>query len=171
MSLAVRFIRTYLHWEMLPEDRAWLKDDEIPADPLSDLNTDGNALSIYLIDDDKSELNRCIAAYATCKNRGYIREIDYLLFEERIIRELEIKTHQSDAKDLIDERIKKLHWDMYELSSQRLVELAKTVLPNNEVNTLSIDEVCQLINDSIKNGWINIQDINKGIDKDMKKYC
>lgn len=171
MSLAVRFISTYLNWEILPEDKSWLQEDEIPADPLSDLHTKNNTLSIFLIDENKTDLERCIAAYATCKSRGELREIDYLIFDEKLIKEVGITYRQQDDNNIIDEKIRKSHWNLYEVSSQKLVALANKVIVANNVDTLSIDQVCNLINDSISKGWINKQEINKGVGKVMKKYC
>ncbi len=171
MSLVLRFIGTYMSWEKSPEDKLWLQVDEIPADPLSDLNTKNNELSIYILKNGKSDLDRFIAAFATSKSRGYVREIDYLVFEEELIDEAGLKYRQEDSKDLIDEKIKKLHWNLYQISSQKLLELAQKIFNYHEVNTLSIDQVCQIINNSIKNGWINENKINNGINRDMEKYC
>jgi len=162
MPLVIRFIKSYLTWEIAPKDKVWLQKDEIPADPLSDLRTNRNKLSVYLLDDDKSQVERCAAAYAA--NRNKIEELDYLLFDESLIDEMQIKRHQFDG-NLVDIEINKLHWNLCELSSQKLVELAMRLIDDCQTDSYDRFQITQLINNSIHNGWIKKDSLNKGIKK------
>jgi hypothetical protein len=166
MGIAVRFIYNYLHWEIPQEFNVWLQFNEIPADPLSDLNTKKNELSIYLLNKE-SELDRCIAAFATHRSKGEIRKIDYVIFEEQILIDLDIKYRQKDAINLIDKKITKLHWNLYELSSQKLVRLAMKIMNKNESDVYDKYQVRDLIQDSIEYGWIEIDDLNNGLKREL----
>jgi hypothetical protein len=56
------------------EDVPWLEEGDIHADPLADLNTKANELSVWLIEDDRSNLNRVVSALAA--TRTHISNLD-----------------------------------------------------------------------------------------------
>ncbi|NJL67865.1 MAG: hypothetical protein HC894_15955 [Microcoleus sp. SM1_3_4] len=91
------------------------------ADSLSDMVTTANKLSVYRINDDKSNLNRVAAALvANCEN---ISNFDYLLFDELLLQILEIKSEETQA-NTPDESVNNWHLDLVELSLTKLVNLA-----------------------------------------------
>ena len=60
MSFFLRKIRKAKWYK--DEKDTWLADGELQADSLVDLKTDDNALSVWYIEHDKSNLKRVIAA-------------------------------------------------------------------------------------------------------------
>ena len=166
MPLVIRFIKSYLNWEILPEESQWLQKEEIPADPLSGLQTKRNTLSVYLINDDKSKLERCVSAFAVTKSS--IQEVNYILFEEMYIQEAGIKYIQSDG-ELIDKEINNLHFNLSEISSQKLVKLAKLIINNDfEADEYDIIQVKQFIQNSLSNNWMAYDSLNNGIRRGLK---
>jgi hypothetical protein len=165
MSLALRFVKNYIIWDQSLSDYDWLNSDEIPADPLGDLQTKKNTLSIYIIGDDNSKLERCISAYAA--NRNDIEEISFVLFDENVIKNIGIKYKQNNNGLLLDEFINSLHYDLYELSSQKLIELTNNIYGKCFCDIKDRVQVTQLIYTSIENKWINESQLNRGIKKQL----
>ena len=166
MPLLLRFVRNYLNWEHDPEDNSWLLPNEIPADPLSGLSTNNNSLSVYLLDEIDVKLKRCVAAFAA--NRNNVQEIHYLIFDEKLVDEVGIKRDTIEGK-LCDEEINKTHQNLSEISSQKLVALVAKILDDCHSDLCDRIQVCQLIKNSIQNGWINEDRVNKGIKKSLNK--
>lgn len=100
-----------------PEDTFWLADGEIQAEPLADLATRENTLSVFQISDNESNLERVIAAMAA--QRDDLRHFEYALFDQQIIADLNIKVQKApgDTKDGI---VNEWHYDLTELSAQKL---------------------------------------------------
>ena len=63
--------------------RPWLERGEIPTDPLTDLRTSDNTLSVFLVEDDLSDLGRVVTALAA--NRSNLKHFDYLLFDREVL--------------------------------------------------------------------------------------
>lgn len=68
----------------LPEPNLpWLKEDELQADVFHELKTGENTLSVWSIADDRSNLERVVAALAANRNR--VSNFDYaLISQERL---------------------------------------------------------------------------------------
>jgi len=66
--------------------QAWLGEGELPSDVFLDLNSKDNTLSLWLVEDDNSNLNRVLAAMAA---QGSPDAFDYAVldkpkFEEQV---------------------------------------------------------------------------------------
>jgi len=134
------------------ETIAWLLPGEFQSDPLGDLATSENKLSVYRVEDDRSNLGRVVAALAAkCDS---IANFDYVLFEETILKEIGIKSEQTKGQTP-DETVNNCHLDLIELSAFRLVDLAKQVLDRGEVGRFSLPEVTNLLVESIQKGYLN----------------
>ena len=54
-----------------PESDDWLDDGDVPADPMADFaNTNENRLSIWLVDDEKTNLKQIVVAMAANDEKG-----------------------------------------------------------------------------------------------------
>jgi len=134
------------------ETIAWLLPGEFQSDPLCDLATTENKLSVYRVEDDYSNLNRVVSALAA--NCDKIANFDYLLFEETILKEIGIKSEQIKG-DTPDEIVNNCHLDLVELSAFRLVDLAKHALNKGKVYRFLPRKVTDLLAESIHKGFIN----------------
>lgn len=103
----------------------WLEKDEIPADPLTDLPTSDNALSVYIVEDDKSNLDRVITALAATRERP--DKYDYLLFDERALSIANVKTELTRG-NTPDDLVNSWHLDLVELSGSKLLALVTEIL-------------------------------------------
>lgn len=113
-------------------DVPWLKPGELQADALADLKTTGNRLSVWLIQDDKSNLERVIAALAsTC---DVPTNIDFVLMDQSELQRLGIKWENTKG-DSHDEQINHTHHlDLLELTATKLYDFA------NQIQVIGIKE-------------------------------
>lgn len=134
------------------EDLSWLNSDELQADSLSDMVTTANKLSVYRINDDKSNLNRVAAALvANCEN---ISNFDYLLFDELLLQILEIKSEETQA-NTPDESVNNWHLDLVELSLTKLVNLAIEASKKGEKKRILQNDIKQYLVDSFRKNYID----------------
>lgn len=131
----------------------WLKEGELQADALADLKTTDNNLSFWIVEDDKSNLDRIITALAAkCQ---YVTNIDFVLLEQSVFDKLKIRYKKSigDSHDL--EINTKWHIDIIELTASKLYELAKEIQENGEKKRYNEKKVTKLIIESINTGKIS----------------
>lgn len=105
-----------------------LTNDDIPADPLGDFaNTTGNSLSVWLVDEDKTNFSRVVTAMAA--NRERVDKFDYVLFREELLDTVGIKVAESKG-DTPDAEANEFHRNLVELSASKVVALTKNVFEN-----------------------------------------
>lgn len=130
----------------------WLPSGELPADPLNDLGTKSNELSVFHVSADESNLNRILASLAT--NVEQLSHVDFALFDEELISELGIKIKKSKG-DLPDEQVNNWHSDLFELSATKLLLLAKAISNNAKFDRKLHTQILELIADMISSGQID----------------
>lgn len=147
----------------------YLSQNDVEADYFKDIETTKNSLSIWEIDDDKKDLERVIAALASNKNQ--IEPFSYILFRKEELESAGIEVLQING-DTLDSQINSRHWDIVELTGLKLIELAK-ILKNNSSNAGQMlkPKITDLIRESISNGNILKDALNKGIKKDLDKQA
>lgn len=165
MSLALRKTRNNLIWDNSADQLSWLEIDDIAADPITDLNTCDNALSIYIIQDKLSELDRCLSALAVQRNR--LNPLDYILFDADIIYQLHLEINYKSGT-LCDQEINKLHRNIIELSANKLTNLAKLIMENCDRKRILDEELAKIIAISINNNWMKKNSICESILKKIK---
>jgi hypothetical protein len=106
----------------------WLKPDEFPADPINDLHTSDNSLSVFLVDDDKGNIPQIAGTLAVA--RGKYDRFDYVLFPDAIVGQLGLQLVENPGKTA-DERVNLYHRNISEISAQRLVKLAGEIFKSN----------------------------------------
>jgi hypothetical protein len=114
----VRKAKWYKH-----ENVPWLKAGELQADALGDLYTENNTLSVWLVTNDKSNLQRIAAALAG--NCEYLSNLDYALLNVELIADLNIKIVQKAGDSADDTANNSWHYDLTELSAMDLLALAR----------------------------------------------
>jgi hypothetical protein len=151
MASLLRIIRKN-RW-YIEEARPYLQSGDIPADPLADLRTEKNSLSVWLIEDDKSNLEQVIAAFAA--TRQSLDHVDFALFDVTIPSEIHIKCEKS-AGDTPDDRANESwHFNLRELSGLGLVALAKAILEKGQKERILEADVRELIKTAISKGQLD----------------
>ena len=130
----------------------WLLPNDVQADSLLDLSTKDNQLSVYIVDDDRFNLDRILAALAG--NCDFISNIDYALIPAEVLTRIEIKTAETKG-ETSDEEVNIAHKDLIELSAFQILELAKSISATGERARLTAKKVAELIERSIAEGFID----------------
>lgn len=139
----------------------WLDEGDIPADPLGDLTTKDNALSLWHIDDDRGNLNRVVAAMATTCD--YISKFDYALFDERFLSQIGIDLEQTPAQTPDAEANAAWHYDLKRLSARKLVELAKLILRADNRERINPPRVKSLVTGAVAAGHLEIASLSQKV--------
>jgi hypothetical protein len=155
----------YSQWLTKPKPD-WLQEDEIPADPIFGLKTKNNALSVWLINNDSSRIDRIAVALSIKKQT--LEDFEYVLFDLRKVTDIGIKTNQTIGTSL-DHKINEFHIDLVEISAQKLIKLAETIIvkiwqgDTSLVNRILRKEVAQHIFEGISKGYINSSSVEPNV--------
>ena len=136
----------------------WLEGDDVPADALASFITTDNALSLWTIEDDESNLRRVIAALAA--SRDSIAKLDYALVNESVfditgvcLSRVKGQSPDGGANGL-------WHQDLTGLSGKRLVELAVN-MRECRMRRVPQSDVRAWLLESITSGFISTGSMNK----------
>lgn len=140
----------------LKERPSWLENDEFQADPLGDFTTTSNTISVWYIKENTSNLQRVVAALAAQRDR--LVNFDYALFNKEILSELNIKTKDTKG-ETPDEVVNAWHYDLIEISAQKLLRLVQLVLDNAEIKRINWKEIRNWIDQSIESGQLDEEKI------------
>lgn len=134
------------------DETSWLPDNELQADALDDLRTKANELSVYSVDDNESNLGRVIAALAA--NTDHPSIIDFAIFSQEILEEIGVRARSSRG-ELLDDQANEWHYDLYELSASRILELARVIKAKARIERKLPKQVLELVADSMSLGRID----------------
>ena len=163
MPLLLRIIRKSRWYQGDPPP--WLAPGDLPADPLGDLTTQDNKLSVWRVEESHSNLNQIIAAVAA--TRDSVSNVDYALFDEKILSQYNIEVRETKG-ETFDEQINVYHRDLVELSASALVTLARAIRANATIDRRPPKEVGQLIRQAVSAGRIELTNLKEGIQKKIK---
>ncbi len=134
MALLLRTVRRGRWVGALGHD--WLEEGDVAADPLADLRTSENTLSVWQVDDDKSNLLRIVAAFAS--TRDTFANFDFALVQEEVVADLGIEIRHTNG----------------------LARLAKQMVAKSETRRIPLKQVKQLIEDAVNSNQIDVQGLN-----------
>jgi hypothetical protein len=132
----------------------WYKDEaapllakgDVPADPLGDLNTSQNKLSVYQVDEDLANVERIARALALCCQR--LDNVGYVLFDSSLLEKASIELKPIDGTT-DDPIANKCHADLINLSGNKLTTLARLVLMEGESGTILKKRIVELVHEGI----------------------
>ena len=133
--------------------QAWLGRDDVQADALKNLRTQGNKLSVWQVDSDRANLNRIIAALAAA--RDTLDKLDYALIEEQSLTGLGLQCIPERGGSFDDDANSRWHQDLRCLTGSSLLGLARLIRAQAELNRVSKADVATMIIDSIETGFID----------------
>jgi len=145
MPLLLRNVREN-RWHK-SEAAPWLATGDVPADPLGDLATKDNRLSVWEVAGDRSNVERILRALAV--NRDKIADMGYVLFDSSLLVTAGIAT-VAESGMTPDQGANEWHRDLTDLSGNKLVMLTKLILENCESGTMLKKRLEQLVLDGIE---------------------
>jgi hypothetical protein len=122
MPYLLRKIRR-VRWDPeLTKEIPGLASNECPSDCLADLNTAECSLSLWQIDDDRSNLEDVVIALGS--NCDRIANLDYALIDREKVEAISVlkKTVGQSPHNVANDS---WHWDLIALSAERLRQLAE----------------------------------------------
>lgn len=142
---------------------SWLAPGEIPADPIADLQTAENKLSVWHINEDHSNLQDVIVAIAAC--RDVAANFDYALFDEQVCSELNIEIENTVGNTPNNEVNQKWHRHLVKLSADKLLKLAKVIYEKGETKRIREKEIPKMIAGASLAGRIPIKSIKPNLQR------
>lgn len=148
-------------------NKSWLPSWEYQADILDDLRTKNNEISVWVVRDDKSNIERIIAALGS--SGDYLSNFDYALFDLTFLKDLDIKFSKRPGITPDHKANIKWHLNLEELTLHKVANLARKI---NEGYITSGVEIRRFqeknVSEFIANG-INQGNIDKEILYDNQK--
>jgi len=165
VALALRKIRR-ARWHREEEhDLSWVPHDDIVADPLADLSTTNGGLSVWLVEEDLSNLTRVLAAFASTTDR--LTNLDYVLFDPTLLTSLGVGLDHTEGGTADREANQHWHRDLVRLSGRTLVELARIIKTDGREGRAPAKQLKQLIVGAIQAGRIDRSLLNTGLGRDI----
>ena len=163
MALLLRVLRNKNKW--LEDRPEWLTAEAAPADTLSCLQTQSNALSVYSISTDRANLARVLAAHAA--TRDNVDKLDYALFDESKAKEkgcLLLHTPGTTSDGVVNA----CHLDIEKLCVSQLAVLAEVILSQGDFERLDRDEVSELLGEALRTKNIEIEKVKSRIRPELE---
>jgi hypothetical protein len=141
-------------------------EGEIQAVALADLRCSDNELSVWEILDDRSNLQRVIAALAG--TRDSLENLDYVLLNSDAIADLGIKKVKTTGGTPDDTANTDWHFDLVQLTVDKIVKIAALIRASTERNRAQVFHVKKYINESIAEGHIDQKKLNSQLLSKLK---
>ena len=158
MAKLLRKVQYKPNWDPKGEFSKYLPPGHAPADALLDLRTRGNALSVWQIDDQESNLERVLAAMVSTGE--HLQTTSYLIVDMQHITQLRFSlikstgdTHDAEAND-------KWHFDLTKLSASDLATLANTMLSQGKTDRRNPKALAAMLRNSVQQKFVDDAKLN-----------
>jgi hypothetical protein len=163
MSFIIRIVSSKRRFdEPDPDENPWLGENEIPADAVTDLKTSKNELSIFKVENDSSDIERVVSAFAS--RRDSFANVDFVYFDsiifEEIIRQHGLKTN-NNLGATPDKEVNKWHCNIVELTDRKVIELAKAMIYQGEKGRKDKKKIKRLIEDACSQKKLAEKEMNQ----------
>jgi hypothetical protein len=144
---------------------SWLNEDENQADALGDLVTSNNTLSVWLVEDDKSNLDQVIVALASTSDN--ISNLDYALVKVDLLLNIGIKIESKEGLTPYS-KANKWHRDIEEMTATKLYKLAEIIFIHSDIARVSQKDILNLIKVAVQKEEIDKAKLKEGIINKIK---
>jgi len=129
----------------------WLPAGEVTADAVLDLRVEQNELSVWFVEQDRSNLERVLGALAA--NREHVEKLDYAVFDEASLAQVGVEARPSQGQLPDEHANENWHRDLVELSGRRLVAVAE-VIASGSPQRCSHSNVRRILTDAAVQGHL-----------------
>jgi hypothetical protein len=165
--LFLRMISSLNKWDR-ENTYLWLAPDDIPADPITDLKTADNKLSVFQVNNgDEIRINKIAAALAA--KRLTLQPFAYILFDVGLPSRLDIqvgKTNRGTDIQIVND----WHFELIELSAQKLFSLTRDLLLNADPERKRENEVVPLIMENVRSGELDPDKMDERLRKSIAEF-
>lgn len=164
----IDFKTTWYSYKDKYQTFTWLvNSDDIPADPLKDLKTKKNKISMWVVEDDQSNLDRILAAIGA--TRHPFQHIDYVLVDEQLVSRRNLSVKQTPGETPDTHINNNWHRDIIELSGRRMVLLGKIILDHGIFDTRLKKRIEQLVIGNFRAGvFDDLAKMNQELRKEVE---
>jgi hypothetical protein len=141
MARLLRKVKRQNRW-FREEAQPFLDVEDVPADPLGDLTTSGNKLSVYRVDGDVTEIERIARALALTGQR--LDNVGYVLFDASLLERISVELDPTDGVT-DDSVVNKWHLDLINLTGNKLVALTRLILLEGQSDTILKKRIVELV--------------------------
>jgi hypothetical protein len=128
----------------------FLANDDVPADPLGDLNTSDNLLSVWVLSEDNANLERVVRAVAIGKQN--IDHAGYVTFDSKVLEDAGIQVVEEPGTTK-DTEANAWHRNLV-LSGNKVVALAKGILRDGASGQILRQRLKDLISEGVQQGHL-----------------
>lgn len=164
MAFLLRGIGNKAWWDKSRDDFSWLGEDDLIADVLKSLSTVDGALSTYIIDDEKTTIDRVVAALAS--GRTKIENFDYMLVPADVV----LTNFQSDntTGKTPDSEVNGWHLDIVHLTPAKLFRLAYILRNHKEsLSRMPKPNVKSALQTSKNRGFLDMEKVSDNVVKEL----
>lgn len=149
-------------WDWSSPDLSWLPAGEIPAAPYGDLSPSADSmLSVWLVEDDESNLHRVVAALTS--GRKHLDKFDYALVDAGALAELGIRL-EAKAEPCPDQDASALwHRNMIRLTGAHLNALVRLIHSSGHLRRILRPEVEAILKDALASGRLDRSRVDSGL--------
>jgi hypothetical protein len=123
-----------------------LEIGDVPADPLGDLSTSQNRLSVFQVDGDTPDIERIARALALGGHN--LDNVGYVLFDSSLLEQASIGLDPTDG-GTIDPVVNRCHADLTNLTGNKLVKLTRLILLEGESDTILKKRIVELVREGL----------------------
>ena len=135
----------------------WLAEGEVQAEALADLEAKSNILSVWIVEDDDSNLGRVVAALAaTCSSKTVV---DYVTIDQKRIDNIGLLMEQTNGDTPDSTANSKWHRDLLQLTVNGIAVLAAELSANGQRNRMTWLQVKAAVQRSVDAGYFSLNDI------------
>lgn len=155
MPYFLRAIYSNTKWEKthFPE---WLEDGDLPSCIIKDLNADDNALSVWEIRDDESNLPNVIVALASSTRKSVKNDFDYALLDVNYVDQINFKS-SIKLGDTAYYEMNPYHRNLSNLSLNKVVYFAHLLFSHGKFDRMGWKKIEALIQDAHKNKKLDLK--------------
>ena len=136
------------------DPRPWVPEGDIPAGPFYDFRPSPTSqLSVWVVQDDQSNLNRIVAALAA--GRDHVDKFDYVLVDEREAADLRVRMELREERCADQAASALWHRNMLELTATQLNGLVRCVFAARRTGRVQEPDVEALIRGGVVAGQID----------------
>jgi hypothetical protein len=148
------------------ESAALLAAGDVPADVFVDLRTQKNSLSVWEIQDDRSNFESVVAAYASTQNS--FANFDYALFDCARLQSIGVAAMLAPGETKDEDANREWHYDLVDLSGHKLLQLAILIFDETtERARVSEMQVKAFVAQAISNGRLKAGALHENMQKKL----
>lgn len=135
---------------------------DIPAGPFGDFApSPTSALSVWLVEQDQSNLNRIVAALAA--GRTHLDKFDYVLVDEQAVLELQLSIEAQAEKCPDEGASAQWHRNMIRLTGSQLNALVRLIYSSGLKKRILKPDIEDIIRNALERGYLDRSRVNKDL--------